>query len=554
MRAAILFAAACTANPDAPTGAEGSGAPTVNVTIPARGGLRDLLAPAFAVDPDGDPVELAYAWTRNGEETSFTASRVSATEVWPGDAWAVTVTATDPDGNRGIGSAEATVPEPLGGNVLVIVLDDVGVDKLTMYGLAEGAPTPTLDALADEGLRFTHAWAYPTCSPTRAAALSGRHPYRHGTGHLVDMATSAYAHPLGSVFLPQALAEARDGQVWTSIALGKWHLAGDVAPDQLAHPLHFGFSHFAGSPGYLNESVDEFRGYFEWRKNVDGVAITTDGYNTTDTVDDALATIPALPEPWFVWLSFNAAHTPYHAPPADLFTQPLPEVPGYPDKFEAMLEALDTELGRMLAGLPADLLAQTTIIVIGDNGTSDLVAVEFDPAQSKGSVYEGGVRVPLIVVSRHVAAPGRVVDAPVMAVDLFPTILDLAGVPLVDGAGGLALPMHGGDDVGIDGVSWVPLLTDPGARPSRTVVYTESLKPNGPPPWGTHTRAVADGRFKLHRTIDGADSLFDLQRMDGLNQADDLLAERLSDEALAAYEHLAAILDRTGLDDQYDGY
>lgn len=519
-----------------------------------RPGVRDLVAPIVAVDAQSDPLSVTYAWTRNGEGTAIEGGRVPATEVWPGDVWGVTVVAEDDDGHRAEASAEATIPEPLGGNVLVVVLDDVGVDKLSMYGLFDGAPTPVLDSLAAQGARFTAAWAYPTCSPMRAAALSGRHPFRHGTGHLVDMASSAYAHSLDAVFAPVALRDARGAAPWTSVALGKWHLAGDQAPGQLTHPLDLGFSSYAGSPGYLNESVPEYQGYFVWRKNVDGVAETSTVYNTTDTVNDVLDTLPGLPEPWFAWVAFNAAHTPYHEPPAELYTQPLPKKPGYADKYEAMLEALDTELGRMFDGLTPALLADTTVVIIGDNGTSDLVAVEFEPAQSKGSVFEGGVRVPLIVLSPHLDRPGRVIDTPVMAVDLLPTLLDLAGVPLLDGDGGVALPRPDGPELPLDGASWVSLLTDDEAALTRRFVYTELLKPNGPPPWTTHTRAASDGRFKLHRTVAGVDSLYDLTQMDGLNQVDDLLLGRLNDEEEAAYGALAALLDATGLEEQYVGY
>lgn len=528
-------------------------APTVTVSLSVRPGIRDLVAPVVATDPQGEPLSVSYAWTRNGEATSFDQGSVPATEVWPGDEWVVTVTATDPDGNWDEDSAAVVIAEPLGGNVLVIVLDDVGVDKLTMYGLFDGAPTPVLDSLAAQGARFTAAWAYPTCSPMRAAALSGRHPYRHGTGHFVDMATSSYVHPIDSVFIPSALHDARGAGPWTSVALGKWHLAGDEAPNHLRHPMDLGFASFAGSPGYLNESVVEYQGYFIWRKNVDGVAETSTLYNTTDTVNDVLTTLPDLPQPWFAWVSFNAAHTPYHTPPAELFTQPLPEEPTSAEKYEAMLEALDTELGRMLNGL-SELLPQTTLFVIGDNGTSDLVATEFSPSQAKGTVFEGGVRVPLIVVSPHLVDPGRVIDTPVMAVDLFPTILDLAGVPLGDGDGGLVLPRTDGASIPLDGVSWVSLLSSPAPTWVRSHVYTELLKPNGPPPWGTHTRAVSDGRYKLHRNMDGEEEMYDLWSMDGLDQTDDLLRGRLNDEEERAYAVMSALLDTTGLDTSYVGY
>ncbi len=520
----------------------------VGVTIEVRPGLRDLVATAVGESA----VPWTWMWQVDGEPTPWDTERVPATALWPGQLWRATVKGLDAKGGPLEGHAEAEIPAALGGNVLVIMLDDVGVDKLGMYGITDGPPTPTLDALAAESLQFSNAWAAPTCSPTRAMALTGRLPHRHGTGQFINMNVEPYAHPTASIFLPTALAESRT-EVWSNLALGKWHLAGETVPRELAHPHDSGFERFFGSPGYLNEGSLDYDGYFLWRKNVDGVAETVDVYNTTDTVNDALAHIPELPEPWFVWLSFNAAHTPYHIAPEELVTQALPLDPTEFDLFDGMVEAMDTEMGRLFDGLGSDLLGRTTRIVIGDNGTSDLVAEVFDPSHAKGSVYEGGVRVPMWVSGPHVADPGRVVETPVLATDIFPTVLDLAGAPLQDDNLQLLLPLRDGGTRELDGVSLLPLMMETAPDWKRTVIVTEKLIPNGPPPWLLHLRAVQDGRFKLQETFKGTVEMYDLTEMYGLVEGPDKMLAPLSAEAQAAYDTLSAAL--ASLDaEPYEGF
>lgn len=355
------------------------------------------------------------------------------------------------------------------------------------------------------------------------------------------MPDTAYEHPLASVFLPEALEGARSGS-WTSVALGKWHLAGDLSPTELEHPLAAGFEIYRGSPGYLNEVGDAYDGYFVWRKNVDGVASTSSVYNTTDIVDDVLEVVPSLPRPFFALVAFNAAHTPYHVPPADLW-------PGDPDqlttdaaRFDAMVEALDTEFGRMLDGLGPALLDDTTLVVIGDNGTSDLVATSFPADQAKGTVHEGGLRVPLVVAGPTVLRVGQVETRPVMAVDLVPTALDLAGVPLLDGPDGPVLPLGTGDELALDGESWLGDLWAVDPSLDDRVVYGETFIPNGPGPYKRHDRAVSDGHYKLTVDVDGVTEFRDLDAMVGLDEGPSL-GVPASGEPADAWARLMEALD-----------
>lgn len=442
-------------------------------------GIRDL---RFRTDGPG-----TVTWLEDGAPTEFEDVPVPAHRVWPGATW--TALAELDDGR--LGEAVHVVPEPPGGNVLVLLIDDVGVDKIGAYGTPWAAPTPRIDALAATGVRFTRAWASPVCSPSRGTLLTGRFPRRTGLGWLVDSGSDDHVLPLEVTTVPEALWQARSSSSWSNGAIGKWHLAGPDAPDWLVHPNRSGFDWFVGPTG--NPPYGG-RGYHDWDRNQNGVLSTSTTYLTTATVDDALDRVAQMPEPWFLYVAFNAAHTPLNDPPAHLLSGDVPgqDAPAE-DRYDAVLEALDTEIGRLLDALGPDRLARTTVMLAGDNGTSDFgVPEEVDEGRNKHTVYERGIRVPLIVTGPHVRAPG-VSDALVHLADVLPTVADLAGVPLTGDAGErLDLP---DGEVLLDGRSLLPFLADPTAS-GRTWLYTEAHS-NGPGPYGIDRRAIRDATHKL---------------------------------------------------------
>lgn len=462
------------------------GDPPVAVRIVTAPGLRDLTVEAgFDV--------ASVEWFVDGAPSGVTGPVLPAHRLWPGELWTVAVTGAA--GESGTGSH--LVPEPLGGNVLVLLVDDVGVDKVGAYGWDSASPTPRLDALAAEGVRFTRAYASPVCSPTRGTILTGRQPRRSGLGWIVDTGPRNAILPYEATTIPEALWDAR-GPAWSDGAIGKWHMAGPEAPDWLMHPLDSGFSWFVGAPG--NPQYAEGRGYYHWTKNVNGTTEESDVYMTTDTVDEALARIAAMPEPWFLYVAFNAPHGPLNLPPAGLVSGPLPP-PGAPadQVYDAVLEALDTEIGRLLDSMDAGVLSRTTVLALGDNGTSDAgVPDDVDAGRNKHTPYEGGVRVPFIVTGPHVREPGRVSDALIHVADIFPTVADLAGVPLGGPEGEWLDEAH---THALDGRSLLPVMLDPEAV-GRDLVYAEASG-NGPPPWNIDRRAVMTATHKLVRWNDG---------------------------------------------------
>jgi arylsulfatase A-like enzyme len=414
-------------------------------------------------------------------------------------------------------------------NVLLIVADDFGVDMFSPYAVHPSpAPTPNLTALAAEGVLFEYFYSLPSCSPTRAALLTGRMPFRHGIGKPIDHWRPEHALALDERTLPEILKDGSATPVATS-AIGKWHLGSESIGGE-AHPNLQGFDWFSGTLGNLVFGST----YFGHQKVTNGVVEASRTYVTSEQVDDALARIEAMPEPWFLYLGFNTPHTPLHAPPSSLHTQELSGDPGATPNahYRAMVEAMDRELGRLFAGIPERVRANTTIVFLGDNGTPGNVMVAPSlPGNSKGSVYEGGVRVPMIIAGKHVDAPGTRCSNFVQAVDLFPSIIELMGADLAQGLG---------DTRPIDGISIVPYLTDPAAAPLREFAVAERFSPNGFAAYTSYGAMVRDARWKLVRRDGQPDALFDMLDSQGDPLAfEDPATGNLNDGELSAEESAA---------------
>lgn len=308
---------------------------------------------------------------------------------------------------------------PAGANVLVIIADDLGVDSfpLTAQAGASVPPMPNISALKSSGVLFSHAYAHPVCSPSRAAMLTGRQPFRTGIGIQLESAASPQLQA-GEFTLPEAFA-ANPALGFSLAMFGKWHLNAGVGTNDTPRTIG-AWPHFAGT---INGALPD---YFAWTKVVDGVASASTTYATTDTINDALAWITAQgSSPWLAWVALNAPHTPFHQPPLALHSYDSAAATDR-NYYEAACEAMDTEVGRLLAGVD---LTQTTVIFIGDNGTpGSVIQPPYSAAHGKGSLYDGGTRVPLIIAGKGVVSPNRTSTAPVHCVDLYATILEAAGI------------------------------------------------------------------------------------------------------------------------------
>jgi arylsulfatase A-like enzyme len=324
-------------------------------------------------------------------------------------------------------------------NVAVIILDDIGVDMIEAY--FEGAvpantpATPNLDRLANDGVLFRNAWSSPLCAPTRATIQTGGYPHR------TQVYTAAAPLPDTKTTLAGVIDESEHSFGYATAMIGKWGL-GHGKPDD--HPVQAGYDFFKGILGasLLSPKVGGVSGnYFTWSKSFaadcpscpSGKETVTNKYAPEENVKDAVAWIAGRGEsPWVLFLAFNSAHSPYHTPPG---AEPHSCPPNPTDAagfeaalpcYRAMIEAVDFQIGEFIEQTDPDL-SSTTILVVGDNGNP------LDPThKSKGSLYEGGVHVPLIAagygVDGDAPTPIRRSAALVNTTDLFKTVLDLAGV------------------------------------------------------------------------------------------------------------------------------
>jgi arylsulfatase A-like enzyme len=415
-------------------------------------------------------------------------------------------------------------------NVLVVVCDDVGVDLIGAWGASpDAAPTPTIDNLALNGVRFTRAYSQPLCSPTRATLMTGRYGFRTQIGALVPaLDPTSFGLPLSEITFAEAVGVGGYTSIGTT-AIGKWHM-GSPATGGALHPNLQGFDWFSGT-------LDNFgtQTYYAHWKTVNGLQLPSHVYATTEQVDDALARVKEMPEPWCLYLAFNAPHAPLHVPPANLQSYTLSGPPiNTPElHFRAALQALDTELGRMFASMDPEVLDNTTILLLGDNGTpGNIVTPPFDSTKAKGTVYEGGVHVPLIAWGKHVNDPGRVCDALINTVDVFATVIDL-----FHDQAELVLPKQ----LQVDGVSFMPYLVDPDQRALRKWVYSDHFAPNGPGPYTSFECMMRDERWKLIQRNGGPDEFYDIGSE--LFEGENLLTSQLGSEQMAAYAHLLGEMD-----------
>ncbi|MBX2801074.1 MAG: sulfatase-like hydrolase/transferase [Myxococcales bacterium] len=441
----------------------------------------------------------------------------------------------------GPGVAAYTPPPP---NVLVVLLDDIGLDGVGAYGLSPHPPrTPTIDQLASEGVTFTHAYAYPLCSPTRAALLTGRYGRRFALGSNIPFNGSNYALPLEEVTIAEMARLSASGDYRSGI-YGKWHLGSRTIVDVEHHPRLQGFDHAVTNVANLQSALDPkdapSHDYAHWEEVEDGVPRHVDGYQPTHLVDVALKGIARLGEPWVVYLPMHTAHGPMHVPPASLQTTGVTDESTAPELFRAVVEAGDRELGRLLARLPPRVRKRTVVLVMGDNGTNAPNSAEgWSALGGKGTVADGGIRVPLVIAAPGLAPPGTVHDGLVHAVDLFPTIAELIGVDLAE--------VHSGGDrtVEIDGHSLVPALRHPEGPGTRQWLYTEHFGPEGATQdWRVDKRVLTDGHYKLvdYPTL-GTQVLTQVGPSPEDETANLLLELPLSTDALAAYQALSDEID-----------
>ena len=355
----------------------------------------------------------------------------------------------------------ASDAEPLRPNLIVILADDLGYGDIGIQG-GGAIETPHIDRLASEGMRFTQFYASaPICSPSRAGLLTGRYPLRSGITTALQAAGDTLLRRLtyraGMVFaklgavdlagggsavagLPSSeitLAEALRVAGYRTMAVGKWHL-GDFTGFPEYHPSNHGFDRFVG----FNMSNDDWPVAF-WREEAEVVAdigLDQARYTALFTEEAVRFIEESRDQPFFLYLAHKDPHQPFF--PSTAFAGRSSGGP-YGDA----VSEFDWSVGEVIAALHRGGVAENTLVVVtSDNGPW----FEGSPGGlrgRKGQSYEGGFRVPFVAWWPDQIPAGGVSEAPAMNIDLFPTLLRLAG---------LALP----DDRVIDGVDLWPVLSD----------------------------------------------------------------------------------------------
>jgi len=394
-------------------------------------------------------------------------------------------------------------------NIVFILVDDLGINDLSCYGRKDQA-TPRLDRLAAEGMRFTSAYcAQPICSPSRAAIMSGLTPARlHLTTFLPgrgDAPSQKLLHPKINMQLAlehTTLAEHLKSAGYATACIGKWHLGGTgFGPKEQG----FDFVH-AGRPNTPPTADEGGKGEYD---------LTTHAINFVRANKD---------KPFLLYLPHNNPHIPLAAKP-ELIAK-------FQDSFNPMYAAvvntLDDCVGRLLDALDELKLRDNTLVVFtSDNGGVHLPELKEDaPTHNtpfragKGYLYEGGLRIPLIVRLPSVVPAGKITDTPVINTDWLPTILDLCGVSF--------------EATKSDGASLVPLLKG-GAMAARPLLWHFPHYNNQ---GGRPAGAIRDGAWKLIEHYED-------HRLELFNLADDPAEEHdlfATDKQRAAVmqNHLAA--------------
>ena len=317
-------------------------------------------------------------------------------------------------------------------NIVYIMADDLGWKDVGFHG--SDIKTPNIDKLAEAGVRLEQFYVQPMCTPTRACVMTGRYPFRYGLQTVVIPSSAKYGLPTDEWLLPQALKEAG----YKTAIIGKWHLGHG---DRKYWPKQRGFDYQYGPLiGELDYFTHKQHGVVDWYRN--NKQVKEEGYTTTLLGNDAVKLIEThnAATPLYLYLTFNAPHTPYQATQEYLDKYKDIDDPSR-RAYAGSITAMDDQIGRVMAALEKKKMRDNTLVVFhSDNGgtRNAMFAGEGDMSkvkipcdngpyrEGKGSLYEGGTRVcALANWPGHIKA--GTVDGMIHVVDMYPTLANLAG-------------------------------------------------------------------------------------------------------------------------------
>jgi arylsulfatase A-like enzyme len=360
-----------------------------------------------------------------------------------------------------LAAAQPVAPRP---HIVYIVSDDQGWKDVGFHG--SDIKTPSIDQLAQSGAKLEQFYAQPMCTPSRAALLTGRYPHRYGLQTLVIPSAGTYGLATDEWLLPQALKEAG----YRTAIVGKWHLGH---ADRKYWPRQRGFDYQYGPLlGEIDYYTHSAHGTRDWFRN--NQPVKEQGYATQLLGKDAARLIEGHDPttPLFLYLAFTAPHAPYQAPKEYLDQYAHIADPAR-RAYAAMITAMDDEIGRVLRALARRQMRENTLVVFqSDNGgpRSAKFTGEVDMSRStipadngpyrdgKGTLYEGGTRVVALANWPGRIRPGSTVDQPIHMVDMYPTLVRLAGAPP-------------GKNKPLDGMDVWPTISEGRPSPRDEVVY-----------------------------------------------------------------------------------
>ncbi len=375
--------------------------------------------------PNEPPPDLLFPRVAAGSRAS--GRRPFATRLTGIMTLAALVAAGTPDRAAASTEGAATAPRP---NIVLIVADDLGWSQPGFNGGTE-VTTPNMDRIANEGVKLTQFYAQPQCAPTRAALLTGRYAWKNGVN------TNPLGHRTGGILLDErTIAQALGDAGYATWIVGKWGV-GHWRTEHL--PLQRGFDHHYGTYTGLIDSFTHLRGDgLDWHRN--GRPIVESGYSTFLLAEEAVQLIGRHDgtDPFLLYLSFNAVHTPHQAPREyrDLYSGPY-------YKQRAMLKAMDDAIGWVLAALESKGVVNDTLVMfLGDNGDAPEAGTKDQSPYrgEKATYFEGGIRVPAVARWPGEIPADSESDALLHVVDMFATFAELAGASTTDG-----LPLDGLD-------------------------------------------------------------------------------------------------------------
>ena len=398
----------------------------------------------------------------------------------------------------GIAAGQVSSPRP---NIVLIIMDDVGYGDYGIYG-APDIKTPNVDRLAREGVRFTDFYAAPTCSPTRAALITGRYQQRVRIEAPLS-APNTPARDQGLRPTGRSLPQLLKNNGYATGLIGKWHLGYKTEFQPKAHGFDYFFGFLSGLVDYYQHTTTD--GSHDLYEN--GEPVHVDGYMTDLITERSVRFIEQNAQgPFFLEVAYNAAHWPFQvpdkpsvAPDNARFVQPTESPTSTRAEYAAIVERADQGVGRILAALAQRGLERNTLVIFTNDNGGEWLSRNAPFFHRKQTVWEGGIRVPLIMRWPARIDAGRTTGQVGIVMDLTATILAATGAPVPP-------------EARLEGIDLLPLV----ARGGKAIERTLYFRVTGP---ARQQRTVRQGDWKL--MVDGGSNALGLVPVLLFNLRDD---------------------------------